>query len=607
MRQDYRYLACHLAAAAALLAMPLAGAVQVSPGNPVQWQAVTLTFDGPESDEDATPNPFLDYRMAVSFSHQQSGESRTAQGFFAADGNAGETSATGGNKWRVRFTPPLAGTWVWRAEFRSGAGIALSGAVGEADSFDGESGSLDVGAVPADAQGFQAKGFLTPADDHYLRFSNGDRFLKGGADSPENFLAYFEFDGTSDTAAHGGVSTDRGSFLHRYEPHAKDWTEGDPTWQDGKGRNIVGALNYLASEGMNSVYFLTYNLDGGDGKDVWTWTGPEERHRFDVSKLAQWEIVFAHMERLGLVMHVITQETENDENLGGGPGLNEVRKLYLRELAARFGHHLAIVWNLGEENDTPHDDRVAIASHIRQMDPNGHTITVHTHNTRSLRTYTSLIGSDLFRATSIQGRMEGANHEAVMLRMRSAASGSPWAIFHDEQSPASAGVLPDSADPLHDRPRKHALWGNLMGGGSGVEWYFGYQYEHMDLNCEDWRSRDIMWDQTRYALEFFQGYLPFWEMWPANDLVSGNGNYVFAKEGEIYAVYLSQASRNVVTLAPGEYRLRWYNPRNGGDLQVGSKATVKAGEMLMRDDGAVQLEPPSEPSKDWVALLERLP
>lgn len=585
----------------------MSAAVDIDPQAPVRWQPVTLTFDGPSTSESATPNPFLDYRLSVSFSHQQSGESRTVPGFYAADGNAGESSAEAGNKWRARFTPPVAGTWVWRAEFRSGPGVAISEATGESAAFDGESGTLSVGAASEEAAGFASKGFLTPAGGHYLQFANGERFLKGGADSPENFLGYFEFDGTFDTASHGGVSTDRGSFLHRFEPHARDWNEGDPTWQGGKGKNIIGALNYLASKGMNSVYFMTYNLDGGDGKDTWVWTAPDVRDRFDVSKLAQWDIVFSHMERLGIVMHLVIQETENDEELGGGPDLHDIRKLYLRELAARFGHHLAIIWNLGEENDTPYGDRIAIANYIRRLDPNNHAITVHTHNTRSLRTYTSLIGSKLFTATSIQGRMEDTNREAVMLRMRSAASGSPWAIFHDEQTPASAGVLPDADDPQHDKPRKHALWGNLMGGGSGVEWYFGYQYAHMDLNCEDWRSRDKMWDQTRYALEFFHKHLPFWEMWPANDLASGGRAFVLAKEGSIYAVYMPEAWRTRVTVAPGKYSLQWYDPRNGGELQTGRDATVTAGEMLMRDDGSVELSPPSNPSKDWVALLRRLP
>ena len=587
-------------------AVPAMG-VELAPEAPVQWQTVTLTFDGPETSEDATPNPFLDYRMNVSFSHLQSGESRTAQGFFAADGNAAESSAASGAKWRVRFTPPLAGTWVWRAGFRAGPGIALSAAAGEAAGFDGESGTFAVAAVPDTAPGFASKGFLGPDGSHYLRFSNGDRFLKGGADSPENFLGYFEFDGTFDTASHGGVASDRGSFLHRYEPHARDWKPGDPTWQGGKGKNIIGALNYLSSKGMNSVYFMTYNLDGGDGKDTWVWTGPTVRDRFDVSKLAQWEIVFSHMERLGIAMHLVIQETENDEELGGGPELNDVRKLYLRELAARFGHHLAVIWNLGEENDTPLGDRLQIASYLRKVDPNNHAVTVHTHGGRSLRSYTGLIGSDLFSASSIQGAMEATNRETVTLRMRTAASGLPWAIFHDEQGPASTGVMPDSADPLHDKPRKHALWGNLMGGGSGVEWYFGYEYPHMDLNCEDWRSRDVMWNQTRYALEFFQRHLPFWQMWPANDLADGRGAYVFAKEGEIYAVYMPEAHRTQMTLAAGEYRLRWYDPRNGGALKTGDSPTVKVGEIRMGEDSSVRLSPPSEPSKDWVALLEKLP
>ncbi|MCY4186980.1 MAG: DUF5060 domain-containing protein [Bryobacterales bacterium] len=595
------------AAVLPLCAATLAAAVAIDPEIPVRWQPVTLTFDGPESSEDATPNPFLDYRLSVSFSHQASGESRVVPGFFAADGDAAESSAAAGSKWRVRFTPPLAGEWAWSAEFRSGPGVAISDAAGDSAAFDGESGSIAVGAAARGAAGFAAKGFLTPSDGHYLRFGNGDRFLKGGADSPENFLGYYEFDGTVDTAAHRGVSSDRGSFLHRYEAHARDWQPGDPTWQGGKGRNIIGALNYLASKGMNSVYFMTYNIDGGDGKDTWVWTDPQVRDRIDVSKLAQWDIVFSHMERLGIAMHLVIQETENDEKLGGSPALNDIRRLYLRELAARFGYHLAIVWNLGEENDTPHADRVAIAGYIRSLDPNNHAITVHTHNTRSLRSYTSLIGSSLFSATSIQGRMQDSNHETVMLRLRSAASGAPWAIFHDEQMPASVGVVPDADDPQHDKPRKHALWGNLMGGGSGVEWYFGYQYPHTDLNCEDWRSRDAMWDQTRHALEFFQRHLPFWEMLPANDLVVGEKAFVFAKEGEIYAVYLPEASgRTQINVAPGRYSLRWYDPRNGGGLQAGKDAIVEAGEMLMRDDGRVQLQPPSHPGQDWVALLEKV-
>jgi hypothetical protein len=54
------------------------------------WLPVTLTFEGPQSGEEANPNPFLDYRMFVEFTHQSSPQRVVVPGFFAADGNAAE-------------------------------------------------------------------------------------------------------------------------------------------------------------------------------------------------------------------------------------------------------------------------------------------------------------------------------------------------------------------------------------------------------------------------------------------------------------------------------------------------------------------------------------
>jgi hypothetical protein len=195
--------------------------------------------------------------------------------------------------------------------------------------------------------------------------------------------------------------------------------------------------------------------------------------------------------------------------------------------------------------------------------------------------------------------VSAANAETIELRTRSSQAGRPWAIFHDEQTPASDGVLPDADDPTHDAPRKGELWGNLMGGGSGVEWYFGYKYAHMDLVTEDWRSREVMWDQTRFALEFFRQHLLFWEMWPANELASAKDAYVLAKEGQIYAVYLPAGGSTRLALTDGEFSVQWYDPRSGGALQAGSLASVTGGRKV--EIGA----PPSEPTQDWVALLRR--
>ena len=584
-----------------LAATPAPAGVNVE-GELLRWNRVTLTFDGPRTSELATPNPFRDYRFNVTFTRAGSAKSYTVPGYFAADGNAAETSAEEGDKWRVHFVPDAAGEWRYRASFRTGRDVALSldADAGRPDAFDGASGVLRIRAGTGKSGGARSKGLLQYVGGHHFRYAgSGEYFLKGGADSPENFLAYEDFDGTYDADSDSGSYKAVGAFIHKYAPHVQDWRPGDPAWKGGKGKGIIGALNYLASKGVNSVYFLTYNLDGGDGRDTWMWTDPKTRDRFDTSKLEQWEIVFSHMDRLGIMLHVVTQETENDDQLDGF-GLSPVRRLYLRELCARFSHHLALVWNLGEENDTPDADRKEIARYIRSLDAYQHPITVHSHNNRQQKTYAGLYGDPFFEATSIQGNMENYNADAILFRRLSAEGGRKWAVFGDEQPPAHTGVLPDSVDPEHDVPRIQALWGNLIGGGAGVEWYFGSKYPHMDINLEDFRSRDRMWDQTRHGLDFFRRHLPFWEMTPDNSLASGARDArVLAKGDAIFAVQLPAGGEASLKLGAGSYSVRWYNPRTGGALERGSVTSVKGPGV--RSIGL----PPREAGKDWVALVKR--
>jgi hypothetical protein len=567
-----------------------------------QWHKLTLTFEGPETGEEDQINPFLDYRMTVTFTNEK--QKIVVPGYYAADGNAANSGAGEGNKWRCHFIPSETGKWTWSVSFRTGSNIVINDnpLTGEACFFDGQEGSFDITGSDKEIPDFRSKGLLKYTGGHYFQFAGTkEYYLKGGADSPENFLAYKEIDNTYDADAGSGSYEHIGGFIHEYHPHINDWNSGDPTWKDDKGKGIIGALNYLAEKEMNSVYFLTYNMDGGDGRDTWMWTDENERKRYDCSKLDQWEIIFDHMDRKGLMLHVVTQETENDHNLGGSAGLNLVRKLYYRELIARFSHHLALIWNLGEENNTPDADRKDIAAYIRSQDPYDHPITVHTHHKTALEFYDGILGNENFEASSIQSDMALYHNEAIVLRQRSEGAGRKWVIFADEQGPASHGVVPDADDPAHDIPRKYGLWGNLMGGGSGVEWYFGHQYAHMDINCEDWRSRDLMWDQTRIALKFFHTYLPFWEMLPADQLISSKENYCFANEGEVYAIYLLNCGKTNLDLgnSNSEFEVKWFNPRTGGELQYGSLKTIKGG------DWQAVGNPPEDPDKDWAVLIKK--
>jgi len=62
---------------------------------------------------------------------------------------------------------------------------------------------------------------------------------------------------------------------------------------------------------MNSVYFLTYNMGGGDDCDTWMWTDEDERKRFDCSKLEYTYMLKIWTPILFFKTHTITQLEES--------------------------------------------------------------------------------------------------------------------------------------------------------------------------------------------------------------------------------------------------------------------------------------------------------
>ena len=590
-----------LFASLVLAAFPLPGFSGTLTGELRQWHKIAITFDGPQTSETADPNPFLHYRLNVTFT--QGNRRYVVPGYFAADGNAAETGAAAGNKWRVHFVPDAPGRWHYRVSFRAGPDVAVNPdpAAGRPLPPDGESGAFTVAPTDKTGRDHRAHGMLRYVGEHYPRFAgSGEYFIMVGTQSPENFLAYHEFDNTVDHLGAERKRMPHPDGLHHYEPHLKDWRPGDPTWRGGRGKAIIGALNYLAAKGMNTFYTLTMNVNG-DGRDIYPWISYYERARYDVSKLDQWEIVLSHADRLGLQIILVTQEEEGEQLLGK---MSAIRKLYYRELIARFAHHHALIWEIGEEIDRwryfTTQDVKDICNSIKALDPYRHPIQYVQWKAELIpdeKTYGRLLGFPNFDAVGMQHDPENTHSETLKWRKASARAGHPWLVGLVEMNP---GIVPDERDYWHDAARKRSIWGNLMAGGFGVIFYF--IDSHDDLNCEDFRSRDHLFDLMRYAHEFFTRYLPFHRMQPRDDLTPLAGDYVFAGEGEVYAIYLPDggAVELDLTKVRGRFEVKWYDPRHGGDLQEGTVRTVEGGGL--RSLG----QPPGEPNRDWAVLVRHV-
>ncbi|MEQ9287454.1 MAG: DUF5060 domain-containing protein [Cyclobacteriaceae bacterium] len=586
-----------------------------------QWHKVTLLMDGPFAHElDNEPNPFKDYKMEVTFTHESGEPSYKVPAYFAADGNAGETSADRGTKWKAHFSPDKTGKWTYQVSFERGENVAIMDVPWsyELEPYHGKKGEFEIASGDKSGRDFRARGRLEYVGKHYLQFQ-GDKsyFFKAGADAPETLLAYSDIDGTYTVKRE----------LKTWSKHVQDWSAGDPSWQNGKGKGLIGAVNYLAAKGANAFSFLTYNA-GGDGDNVWPFVERNDKYHYDCSKLDQWGVVFDHGQSKGMYLHFKTQETENDDNKRGknndsviiesldGGALGPQRRLYYRELMARYSYLLALNWNIGEENTQTPEQQREIARYLNDLCPYDQNIVIHTFPNEQDKIYPKLLGSQsLITGASLQNEWDHAHIKTLQWVKESAKVNRPWVAANDEQGSAGTGVPPDAgymgfdAEKLgydnHDI-RKQTLWGNLMAGGAGVEYYFGYKLPENDLVCEDFRSRDKSWDYCKVAIDFFDtSGLPFIEMTNRNDLIGNTDNekekYCLAKENDIYLVYLGYVNTSKLDLSGtnGSFDVTWLNPRKGGKTIKGKVKRVKGG-------GVVDLgTPPSEVNEDWLVMVKK--
>lgn len=554
-----------------------------------KWHKVTLTFDGPATSETATPNPFTNFRLNVTFTHNSGSPTYVVPGYWAADGDAANTSATNGNKWRVHFTPDKTGTWNYTASFRTGNNISTntSASAGSPAGFmNGQTGSFNVLATNKTGKDFRATGRARYVGQHYLQYAEtGKWMVKGGADAPENTLAYNDFDATPNN----------GNRRKTWQPHQQDYKASEAaqfTWKSGNGTELLGVVRYLGEiKDVNAMSFLTFSLDGDDDNvyphrqkqnNASSWN-QVDHDRFDVSKMDQWEKIFEYADTKGVFLHFKTHEQENDQLMSELEG-----KIYYRELVARYGHHLALVWNISEEVTIADNLVKSWMAFLESIDPYNSSRGLHTFPGQKNK-YNNYTGdqSEMTYA-SLQSGISAVHNDVRTWVNNSRNAGKRWIVCNDEQGGANIGV---DCDPKDDKKvRQQVVWGTLLAGGMGFEFYYGYQTCQSDLTAQDHRTRDTKYTHAAHALkffnEYFQPYLP--DTRSDDGATSATDDYVLRNAASTaYAIYRPNGGSTAINLPSGSWTVAWYNPRNG----VMGPSSNFPGNLV------------APGSNDWVALL----
>lgn len=498
------------------------------------YNSIEIDLLGPESTGLGTPNPFL-IEVNVTFTGPQ-GQTFTVPAFYDGNGSGGMD----GHVWKVRFTTNEAGEWVYSS---NSADPILNGQSGSF--LAGDPGGCQPFTDPG-LPNFTCVGKLSHTGEHYLKYSNGLYWLKGGVDEPEDFLAPSQ-------------------------------TAGFPSKE--------AAVDYLAAMGVNSIYILLHNIDG-DRSNVWPWygataaeakTNPE---RFDLARLAEWESIFEYIQSKGIVLQLVLEDDS------AYTGFN--RSLYYREMIARFGHLNGLYWNLAEEyNETYTADQIkSFAVLFNSKEPYGQPLTVH--NQGGMDKWDPFAGFTEFGISSFQTTHPDLNPIAVEWRNKVESAGWTIPISFDESTRNLTAADRDTY--------RYRVWSVYMG-GANTEIYIKFT-----STSPGYQDFNLLFEDLTRARTFLTT-LPYWEMSPANELIVNGLGFALAKAGEVYAVYLPNGGSIDLNLGgvSGVFDATWFNPRDGsyqaiGEVAAGGMASFTAQDsadwVLLLSSGPIETSTP---------------
>jgi Domain of unknown function (DUF5060) len=470
--------------------------------------------------ENTKGNPFSDVELGAVFSSPD-GKDIKVYGFYDGDG----MGAIEGDVYKIRFAPSVLGKWRYRTFSNQKRLNGLEGAFLCAAS--GQKGPL----------------VRDPENPWYLKWADGGFFFESGANDPEAFLA-----------------------------------SGFSTQQERKEE-----LDYLASAGVNILYFGMVNAgpgDGGPGEKVTPWRGGFDSPDFDticLDFMNRLEEVLDHMAGLDLVAHVVFYL----DDCGGISNTitEEQEELWFRYTSARFGSYPNLIWNLAEEYEEQFDIQwcESRAAWLKKYDQLKHPVTVHQLSADNF----ALAGSPDFDLTALQFNFtdpDSLNDAILKVRNQVEQAGRPVPVSLIEWTPIDA----DQADLS-----RKGIWAITMAGGT-YQIFNKNRQGPVKLDFSRWEAH---WRDAAILKNLMES-LPFERMYPDNSLVS-NG-YCLALPGTCYLIYQPECGELI--FKPGQIEKTMYaylvDPREGR-MSRHRHAGRGAGEIMFS----------TPDSSDWALLV----
>jgi hypothetical protein len=489
-------------------------------------------------------NPFTDATVAGEFA-REGGEPVRVDGF---------CDATDGSVHRIRFMPTAAGQHTFSVRYRQG---------------DFE--RIDTGAFAA--RDGKRRGQLRVDPQH-----------------PEHFL----WAGTGEHYFWNGTTT---YYLMG--------------WQSDEA--IRQIIDRLAVHKTNRLRVLVYgrNSDRPWGQPVrstdgfrlylnpWPAARPDDVKnpgfdltRFDVSFWQRYERMLRHARERDVVVSVIFF-------IGGQvlptpfAAYSDDEQRFYRYGVARLAAFSNVTWDLGNEHDFHREVPKWcdwLGPLVKEWDPYGHLLSAHNKVYRTPgQTWNDL--------QLIQRWDAGQN--AFMLGERAIQAATGRAIPQVNEEYGYEDLWEKTPGQRAAETRRRCAWEIAMAGcyqttGETANRGTGFPPD-TGGGWVNGRGDDSMTMLTGYAhmADFFTSF-EWWRAVPRNDLVRG-GAFCLADPGKWYAVYLPRPASVTLTLAPGNYHARWFNPRSGH----WSDAPVASGPAWM---------PPAVPDDgDWALLLRHDP